>query len=684
MIDLNFCYLSRYKSVILNFCGMLFFLLLVSKPASAQNTYTKLCNEGFEYEKAGNIDGAIGKYTDAIITNPKNFNGYNYRAKAYFKKQNYDEAVNDISKAISLSPGTVSLYEVRAECYKAKGTFDKAETDYAFVISKTGRGDKQLDILYFKKGQTLYNLNRYEESISDFNQAIKLSESDPQKASNYYNWRGLSYFRMKRYADASRDFETYLSSHKDDIQAVFFQGMAYFKAGETTKAKVNAQRLIDLDPAKEMYFSGDHLNDIYDLEMRRKVVKKSVEEAHAAMDEAKTITSKSLANIKLTEAFAKLNTAWLYASGIEQEDKDINQTIIKDIFIVHSQLKDKPEIPEAARKYMVQATSATTAKNYPGAIILWNKVLAIAPYYPIAYFDKALLYENIGDFRSSIENMNKYIELYPDAKDARGAKDKIYEWEGKVKTQPITIVASEEVMKNEIKPYKPEKSARFFLKGGLSMPTANTAEFKTVPYTTATSEIWQAVFLGDGTIGLKQGFFVETGFTLDLSQKKHMVKFYYAPLMLAYSQNSLDWTTAGNIFTKTSIYTKPMRSLEIAQRYGIGFEPVHKLLLAAYYRPAFLFPFGFEIIHKAVPPDLTAFTVSGSMSSKKPLTFSHTLGLSIGYSFVTLSYESFFANEGYDVRVYYHGATTAATGYDYSLQGRIPIHSNRIGLTLSF
>lgn len=662
---------------------MILFLTLVSRPASGQNTYTKLCNEGFSYEKTGDLDAAIGKYTDAIISDPQKYNGYSYRAKAYFNKQNFDEALNDISKAINISPGTVPLYEIRAECYRARGIFDKAEADYAFVISKTGKQDKQLEILYSKRGQMLNNLNRYEEAISDFNQSIKLSANDPQKASNYYNMRGNSYLKIKRYSDASKDFELYLASHPYDVQAIFFQGLSYLKAGETAKAKVNAQRLTDLNPSRELYFSGEHLVDIYDLEMRRGVAKKSVEEAHTAMEEAKTITSKSLANIKLTEAFANLNKAWLYSPEVEQEDKDLNTIIIKDMFIVHAQLKDKPEIPEAGRKYMVQATGATTEKKYRDAIELWNKVISIAPYYPIAYFDKALLYEQTGDFKSSIENMNKYLELYPDAKDARGAKDKIYEWEGKQKSQPVQQTASENLMKNEDKPYKPAK-AKVFLRGGLAMPKANTAEFKTLAYTSATQEMWQTVFFKDGTIGLKQGFFAEIGLSLDMSTKPRKVKFYYNPLIMGYSQNKLDWSKQGGIFTKSAIYTKAMSTLEIAQRYGIGFSPIEKLQLAAYYRPAFLFPFGFEISQKAVAPDLTAFTVKSEMGTKSPLNFSHTLGLSLGYSFITLSYESYFTKAGYDLTVKYHGPTDAQPGYSYSLAGKIPIHANRIGIAFSF
>lgn len=676
MIDLN-CYLSKCRSALLIFCASFIILLLISKPASAQNAYTKLCNEGFAYEKTGDLDGAIGKYTDAIISNPQNFNGYNYRAKANFKKQNYDDAINDISKAINISPGTVSLYEVRAECYKAKGVLDKAEADYSFVISKTGKQDKELDMLYSKRGQVYYSLNRYEESISDFNQAIKLAADNQQKAAAYYNLRGLSYLKLKRYPDASKDFELFLSSDKDDVQAIFYQGMSYLKSGETAKAKVNAQRLVDLDPAKETYFSGDHLIDIYDLEMRRSHVKKAMDDAHADMEEAKTISSKSLANIKLTEAFAKLNTAWLYSSGIEQEDRDVKQALLKDIFNVHSQLKDKPEIPESARKYMVQATSATTDKKYNNAIGLWNQVLSIAPYYPIAYFDKALLFEQTGDYKGAIENMNKYIELYPDAKDARGAKDKIYEWEGKQKTQPVQQVASEDLMQNEVKPYKPAK-AKFFIRGGLNMPAGNNAEFdKMASYSTATLEMWQKVFLKDGTIGLKQGFFAEIGLSLDMSAKPKKVKFYYNPLVMAYSQNKLDWSAQGGIFTKTAIYTKPMSSLEIAQRYGICYEPTSKFQLAAYYRPAFYFPFGFQISKTAVAPDLSTFSVTSVMSEKHPLSFSNTLGVSLKYSFVTLSYEMLFVKAGYDV-------TIKSDTQTYNLSGRIPLQANRIGIAFSF
>jgi hypothetical protein len=68
----------------------------------------------------------------------------------------------------------------------------------------------------------------------------------------------------------------------------------------------------------------------------------------------------------------------------------------------------KPSISEEQRKYVVQANLLTGQKNYWGA--------AQENYYQWA-----------------IDQMKRYLLLVPDAKDARSAQDKIYEWELQMK-----------------------------------------------------------------------------------------------------------------------------------------------------------------------------------------------------------------------------------------------------------
>jgi tetratricopeptide (TPR) repeat protein len=92
--------------------------------------------------------------------------------------------------------------------------------------------------------------------------------------------------------------------------------------------------------------------------------------------------------------------------------------------------KIKPQVSEAQRKFIVQANAFTQKKDYAGAIDRYNKAIELDPVsYPEAYFNLALLSAQENRFKSAIGYMEKYLLLAPDAKDARSAQDKIYEWE---------------------------------------------------------------------------------------------------------------------------------------------------------------------------------------------------------------------------------------------------------------
>jgi tetratricopeptide (TPR) repeat protein len=94
-------------------------------------------------------------------------------------------------------------------------------------------------------------------------------------------------------------------------------------------------------------------------------------------------------------------------------------------------LKVKPPVSEEQRKFIVQASAFTEQKDYTRAIDRFKKAIEIDPTsYPAAYYNMALLYAQERRFKLAIECMNKYLLLEPEAKDARSAQDKIYEWEG--------------------------------------------------------------------------------------------------------------------------------------------------------------------------------------------------------------------------------------------------------------
>jgi hypothetical protein len=91
----------------------------------------------------------------------------------------------------------------------------------------------------------------------------------------------------------------------------------------------------------------------------------------------------------------------------------------------------KPELPEEARKFKVQAEDAVNENQFQDAADTYGKALETAPWWPEGHFNRALVLANIGDFEAAVVEMRRYLVLAPDAPDARAAQDKIYVWERK-------------------------------------------------------------------------------------------------------------------------------------------------------------------------------------------------------------------------------------------------------------
>ena len=90
----------------------------------------------------------------------------------------------------------------------------------------------------------------------------------------------------------------------------------------------------------------------------------------------------------------------------------------------------KPELSEEARRHKIQAESAIKEKLYERAIDLYAKSLSLAPWWPEGHFNRALILAEVRDYFNAIDEMKKYLQLEPQAPNARAAQDKIYAWEG--------------------------------------------------------------------------------------------------------------------------------------------------------------------------------------------------------------------------------------------------------------
>ncbi len=92
----------------------------------------------------------------------------------------------------------------------------------------------------------------------------------------------------------------------------------------------------------------------------------------------------------------------------------------------------KPGLPEEGRVFRVQAEDAVGRTRFQDAVDLYGKALKIAPWWPEGHFNQALILSESECHEEAIAEMERYLALVPDAPDARAARDRIYQWKGRI------------------------------------------------------------------------------------------------------------------------------------------------------------------------------------------------------------------------------------------------------------
>ncbi|MGC9056547.1 MAG: hypothetical protein ACP5J6_06780 [Candidatus Saccharicenans sp.] len=110
----------------------------------------------------------------------------------------------------------------------------------------------------------------------------------------------------------------------------------------------------------------------------------------------------------------------------EDEQAKKLRTHLSEIYKAHPEFR---EMPEEARKYYVRSEVMNREGKFLESLTECRKALKIAPLSPDLYKALALNCAKLEKFKLAVANMNIYLELFPDAPDARAAKDLIYQWE---------------------------------------------------------------------------------------------------------------------------------------------------------------------------------------------------------------------------------------------------------------
>jgi lipoprotein NlpI len=197
-------------------------------------------NRGVVYDAAGDHDGAIADFSEAITLDPEYALAFFTRGNAYGRKGDLDRAIADYGEAIRLDPKAFKAFTNRGNKYLEKGELDQAIADFSEAI----RLDPTYALVFSDRGGAYGAKGDFELAIADDNEAIRL---DPNHVVAFIN-RGNTYSAQGDFARAIVDFSEAIRLNPKYEEAYFSRGIANLYAGTLPKALADFDQASALDP----------------------------------------------------------------------------------------------------------------------------------------------------------------------------------------------------------------------------------------------------------------------------------------------------------------------------------------------------------------------------------------------------------------------------------------------------
>ena len=351
------------------------------KRADAEVVQAKTLVEQGEYDQAINLlNSTIKQY-------PNTSNAYYWRGRAYYGKQAHQEALNDLNQHLQKQPSDNFGFNLRGNLHETMGNLNEAIADYDRAIQI-----RPSAFYYFRRAQLHQSKGNSDKAVADLTSAMNDPLTEDMVRFHGWNW-------------------------KADV--LWTRGSIHSKNGNLEAARADGLEAIEFNPKRKLAFNKDNILDYFDGDKRAKV------------------GSESLAAAQDTEAEGNFITAFQQyqrAHAWDAEDSDTTGKAIAGMQRLYSKLQVKPKIAEDVRRFAVQAEAASSNQKYDEAIDLYNRAIGAAPWWPQGHYNLAMLMAEKNDFKGAIEKMKLYLQLTPEAQDARVAQDKIYEWEYKLKS----------------------------------------------------------------------------------------------------------------------------------------------------------------------------------------------------------------------------------------------------------
>ena len=353
------------------------------------NNPTALFNRGLLRAETLDNNRAIEDFSKVLEITPNDYKSIYNRAMLYERIHDYRRAIDDINRIIAAFPSFAGAYFMRYSIYRTLGNISKAEADYnrAMAISKKNRGKKGSS-----SGDNVEEIDEESQTAKQF--TTLLTVENTTDIDEEFNTKGI---RGK-----VQDKTTGIEIEK------MFEPTYYLS---TTELKENGYFMREIDEinSTRILRKTIHLSSTETLLADDDEIKSHFESIEYYNSYISTHQPRAIDYFARAMDFYTLRN---YDAAITDLDRAIELT------------------PDFALAYFLRAIatvknqSTLTVGNTSGlstqntairrALDDFDKVIALSPRNPFAYYNKGNLLVEIQDYTSAVAAYTKAIEIKPD------------------------------------------------------------------------------------------------------------------------------------------------------------------------------------------------------------------------------------------------------------------------------
>jgi tetratricopeptide (TPR) repeat protein len=290
----------------------------------------------------------------------------------------YSEDVRSISKKINKNPNDAELYYKRANTFFFEEKFQEALADIRIAIEL----NPEVAFYHFKEGEYYMSGDTADAKMAE-KSYLRALELEPGLEEAHFKL-GILYFAKQRYKDCANQMEEILKNNSSNPDAFFFLGMINKETGDTVRAIQRFQEAVELN------------NTYYNAYMQLGLI---------LLESNPELSLKYLNNaIRIDEFSDEAH----YTKGLLLQNKNENAAA-KEFYKRTLELN-----PGHRLAYYNLAFIEVMETNYIKALDYLDKLLFLDPEYVPALHFRGVIYKELKQFDKAEKDLKSANELEPD------------------------------------------------------------------------------------------------------------------------------------------------------------------------------------------------------------------------------------------------------------------------------